>query len=122
MQRQIKFRAWQDGEMVYPTGALSNIHRFFRVIRENAIKMQYTGLKDKLGEEIYEGDIVKDEYGRIWQIVWEEYRAGFYYQLIENPKKKFDGRIGSITTSCQKYLMEKVEVIGNVYLTPQLLK
>jgi hypothetical protein len=48
---RLKFRAWQDNQMIYPTGALANIHRFFRVISVEAIKMQYTGLNDRTGKD-----------------------------------------------------------------------
>ncbi|MDX1428508.1 MAG: YopX family protein, partial [Salegentibacter mishustinae] len=56
-ERIIKFRAWDDGKMVYQTGALVDLRRFFRVIREDAILMQFTGEKDERGNDIYEGDI-----------------------------------------------------------------
>ena len=49
--REIKFRAWDDG-MVYDDRPGVILSRFTNV-------MQYTGLKDCEGNEIYEGDIIK---------------------------------------------------------------
>lgn len=60
MSRDIKFRVWQDGKMLAtPIGSNFGLKRFFGFIDENAILMQFTGLKDKKGLDIYEGDILK---------------------------------------------------------------
>ena len=44
---------------------------------------QYVGIKDKNGKKVYVGDIVKDEYGRIMEVVWREKFAKFAFKLIK---------------------------------------
>ena len=70
--------------------------------------MQYTGLHDKNGKEIYEGDILKGtfygfpmpEYDYVFQIYWNEKEKGFMASYFE-------------PSEC--------EVIGNIYDNPELL-
>ena len=135
-QREIKFRAWDreckkmlheiavysDGTIGlsvdsfrYQTGLedLSDIDvivEYDWVWRSDVEVMQYTGLPDKNGKEIYEGDIVKLDHWKpnIWQVGFD--RGGFCFF---NKKKVF--------AHDAKYL-EKCEIIGNIYENPELLK
>jgi uncharacterized phage protein (TIGR01671 family) len=128
--REIKFRAWQDNGMVYqPMSGNYAATRFFGFLYEDAPTMQFTGLKDKNGIEIWEGDIVKVHY--------------FYEALGEGlgvyeAEKEITGEIAfqemGLWIECGNkeeggYLLlinglheESFEVIGNIYENPELLK
>lgn len=81
-------------------------------IRTETTLLQYTGLKDKNGKEIYEGDIVRYNTGEAWIVKWSG-RGGFIY--ADN---------GNKNTAATNQLpdMHEVEVIGNIYENPELLK
>jgi hypothetical protein len=105
-------------------------HNCLRSI-QNYVLMQYTGLKDKNGREIYEGDIVrwddgtKGELWRVAQVVWDE-RGQWKYQIIPdqcvncNPPSDFG--LGSFiyTPNCTQY-GNVLEVIGNIHQNGDLL-
>jgi len=63
MNREIKFRAWRhDKQMIYQRDETSaSAAEFFNRIWGQDPVMQYTGLKDKNGKEIYEGDVYREE-------------------------------------------------------------
>ena len=72
---------------------------------------QDTGLKDKNGKPIYDGDIVDDGYSNICEIRWREKCAGFKV-VNEN-----DGYVTNVW-----FVSKYGEVIGNIHENPELLE
>lgn len=108
--RPIKFRAWdkENKKMIYnPDFVFPNY-----AMDENAsvfVLMQYTGLKDKNGKEIYEGDIVK--YSWLPKDHPQHETGVVVVEDIRN--------IPSILTKGWTF---EIEVIGNIFENPELLK
>lgn len=145
--REIKFRAWDNSfEQMVPWGELKfdkdsgdddvcfyeqedgcdSVH----VGGADYELMQYTGLKDKNGREIYEGDILKRTVhlyllgvGKLEDV--DEYMAVEYrneyagYFISERPLYHFVGATVDISTCCG---CTDVEVVGNIYENPELLE
>ncbi len=116
--RQRKYRAWYDGKMIYPVGALCDVRRFFRVIPENAELMDFTGFADKNLKEIYDGDILQDENGDKYFVKWlngafliEYIGLDVYCELLGFSNWK----TGKART------FENNQIIGNIYENPELL-
>ncbi|AOP16843.1 YopX family protein [Bacillus sp. FSL K6-1109] len=115
--REIKFRAWNaplkkmeynslnaigfDGRVYYGN---ADITGFFENI------MQYTGLKDKNGREIWEGDIRKDGWGRKFKVVYDNDLAAFYGEYINGPSESL--------ADCGP----DSEYLGTVFENPDLLE
>lgn len=119
MKREIKFRAWNKKDKVMvdvaamnfgPSGLWSLIEYAYDAelqLADNYELMQYTGLHDKNGREVYEGDIVKNEYGKVMEVQYDPRSAAF------GVGDYYFGTIGSGKT---------LEVIGNIFDNPELLE
>lgn len=113
--REIKFRAW-DKEHKKMRGHTDpqtiQAVLFGNDYNGRVVVMQYTGLHDKNGKEIYEGDIVK----QIKDIcIIKSCVGGFECKMVAGPQKE--------STFIFNYLSDKYcEVIGNIHDNPSLLE
>ena len=92
---------------------------------------QYTGLKDKNGKEIYEGDILRgDEYpfnckgvdNYFAEIVWADNVCGFYRITHKKPNSTVRGISHGNWEQLDEEDIKSFEVIGNIYDNPDLVE
>lgn len=86
---------------------------------------QYTGLKDKNGKEIYEGDVL-DWNSTIVECKWEKQACAFWINWkrkvdYKNEKVNHYDFMSATFSDGETYINETMEVIGNIYENPNLL-
>lgn len=88
---------------------------------ENATIMQSTGLKDKNDKEIFEGDIITD--GHTLGVLRNHQTLGFY-MVDEKGKENFlsDTVDTEGFEEAKEFMKNTIEIIGNIYETPELLE
>lgn len=108
--REIKFRVWDIGLQKYSKMPYYNINEdgtlYYGNAKDGDILEQYTGLKDKNGKEIFEGDVISDGVQEATVIYW---RNGFCISY-KNLKQ-----IPWINTIETKHGYTRYEVIGNIH-------
>lgn len=114
MNRIIKFRVWcksskemTDHDKIRILPEEKKLSQVF--LDDSVIWMQYTGLKDKNGKEIYDGDIVKCD-DIVTNLTWLD--GGFQMITSEN-----QGKSPAIQDRLKRF-----EIIGNIYENPELIK
>ena len=78
---------------------------------------QYTGLTDKNGKKIFEGDILRHADETILKTVWNDRKYGFAAQCVKGSVLLKDCKWG-----LWEFESDEVEVIGNVFDNPELMK
>ena len=130
--REIKFRAWLENEILSHEDLVDmdqETHAIYTCItneqqEDDVVYMQYTGLKDVNGKEIYEGDVLQFLKGQTLIVHYNENTASFGANYIlhrDEYGQLIGGWIGGARLDKQTIEHEGVVIIGNAYKNPELL-
>ena len=128
--REHKYRAWDkkekrwlnefdfaisgEGEVYLYTQGISEDG--FTRLTEDLELVEYIGRKDINGKEIYEGNILKDNYGRILLVEW--YKHGFSFKAITEANFLRARDIAQWFEDSEPF----PEIIGDIYNNPELME
>jgi len=115
-KRMVKVLAidWEHQTISYEADinheGMSGFERCYHQPLENFELLQFTGVKDKNGQEIYEGDILKNSFGSLYEVKWVSSMTSFMCSPL---KVVYEVRhLDNLDT----------EVVGNVFENTELLR
>lgn len=131
--REIKFRVWDKFTGSFEDGveeSFDNRYEIYSTPRgnlkealdeivesDNYVIQQFTGLLDKNGKEIYEGDIMFDpKFQSYWEIYWKKEILGYDLRLVK--AEKMDCRVWTVDLDV---LREEMELVGNIFENKELI-
>ena len=118
-----KFRAWNKIkkrmflvlEIDYENELVSD-ETYWNTIPFNDVKlMQFTGLVDMYGKEIFEGDVLKTSDGELAKVVWNKELACWEAEFL-------DEIVDLSEVADVKIERSDCEIVGNIYENPELLE
>lgn len=119
--REIKFKFW-DGKKMLNDHRDASIWNGLLVCEGDTIPLQFTGLKDKNGKEIFEGDVFKYEKhpsylldSFVSSFKWSDEFSCFGYEVKSEIFSQLLFSPLSIHDELQKDFLNHIEIIGNIY-------
>lgn len=144
--REIKFRFWNTKQkkmskewsmedLAYEGFPPQYVSEYDDILNNECIVMQYTGLTDKKGKEIYEGDLLiedeswestEDEQQGHWnfEVRWDKEIGGYELYVQEEENKERNVTMGDewkdFVKESDGKTLNTFEIIGNIYQNPEL--
>ena len=125
--REIKFRAWNKEKEIMRDWEVIKTEAFPLFLAGGSIHeiMQFTGLLDKNGKEIYEGDFLIDNDSEPMRhrIVWISDQAKFEIETLADEEGNWEclivDSLGELVNG-KNNVVDGFEIIGNIYENPEL--